>query len=275
MGQLVGPEGRVFSLELIPEVARAAAEAVQTAGIKNVSIIAADGGDGYPAGAPYDRVIFTAGAYDLSRAFHEQLKDGGLLMAVIKLEGGGDNLFLMRKTEDHLESVCSMPCAFVQLRGKHQIEGQEPAAPDTLPEWPELKEKEVSKTRFWWGGKGSESFAWRTMGIRFFLGLSEPCFRAFKTEKSAGQPMEENYFGLWDQERRSLVLAKDEWIIAYGNVSARNRLLEKVRLWVDLGMPAAASFRLQVHPIGSPLAARENPWIVKRNESQFLWSLEA
>ncbi len=67
-----------------------------------------------------------------------------------------------------------------------------------------------SRTRFWWGGKGPESFAWRTIGIRFFLGISEPRFRAFKTEKAAERPMDELYFGLWDQERRSLVLAKDD-----------------------------------------------------------------
>jgi hypothetical protein len=168
-----------------------------------------------------------------------------------------------------------MSCAFVQLTGKHQIEGLEPAAPNTLPEWPELQEQEVSRTRFWWGGKGRESFAWRTMGIRFFLGISEPRFRAFKTEKKSERPLEENYFGLWDQERRSLVLAKDDWLIAYGNASAREKLLERVRQWVDLGMPAAASFKLQVHPNDYRVAARENQWSVKRSESQFLWSLEA
>jgi protein-L-isoaspartate(D-aspartate) O-methyltransferase len=90
LGHLVGPAGRVFTLELIPELARTAAETVQTVGIKNVSVVAADGGDGYAAGAPYDRMIFTAGTYDLPRAFHDQIKDGGLLMAVIKLKGGGD-----------------------------------------------------------------------------------------------------------------------------------------------------------------------------------------
>jgi protein-L-isoaspartate(D-aspartate) O-methyltransferase len=274
MGHLVGPEGRVFSIEMIPELARTAAETVQTLGITNVSIVAADGGDGYPAGAPYDRVIFTAGAYDLPRAFNDQLKDDGLLMAVLKLEGGGDNLFVLRKTKNHFESVASMPCAFVQLRGKYQIEDLEPAAPNTLPEWPELQNQEVSKTRFWWGGKGQESFAWRTMGIRFFLGISEPRFRAFKTEKTAERPLEEHYFGLWDQERQSLVLAKDDWIIAYGNASAREQLLEKVRQWVDLGMPAAASFKLHVHPNDCRVAPRENQWAVKRSESQFLWSLE-
>jgi protein-L-isoaspartate(D-aspartate) O-methyltransferase len=274
MGHLVGPEGRVFSVELIPEVAAAAAESIQTLGIKNVSIITADGGDGYPAGAPYDRAIFTAGAYDLPRAFHDQIKEGGLLLAVFKIEGGGDNLFLLRKTKSHFESIDSMPCAFVQLMGKHQIEGLEPAAPDILPEWVHLQHQQVSKTRFWWGGKGQESFIWRTMGIRFFLGISEPRFRAFKTGKTAGRPHEEHYFGLWDQERQSLVLAKDGWMIAYGNTFAREQLLEKVRQWVHLGMPSAANFKLHVFPNDAQVAARENEWIVKRRESQFLWTLE-
>jgi protein-L-isoaspartate(D-aspartate) O-methyltransferase len=274
MGHLVGPEGRVFSLEIIPEVARTTAETVRRIGITNVNIVAADGGDGYIAGAPYDRAIFTAGAYDLPRAFHDQLRDGGLLMAVIKLEGGGDSLFLLRKTKNHLESIDSMSCAFVQLTGRHQIASLEPGAPNTLPEWSELEGQEVSKTRFWWGGKGQESLAWRTMGIRFFLGISEPRFRGFKTEKNARRPMEEHYFGLWDQERRSLVLAKDDWITAYGNASAREQLLERVRQWVDLGMPTAASFKLEVHPNDSRVEARENQWIVKRSESTFLWSLE-
>ena len=273
MGHLVGPEGRVFSLELIPDLARTAAETVQTLGMRNVSILAADGGDGYAAGAPYDRAIFTAGAYDLPGAFNDQLTNGGLLMAVIKLEGGGDTLFVLRKTGNHLESVDSMPCAFVQLRGKHEIGALEPAAPGALPEWPQLKDQEVSRTPFWWGGKGHESFTWRTMGIRFFLGIFEPRFRAFKTEKAPDRPMEEHYFGLWDRERRSLVLAKDDWLIAYGNASTRDLLLERILQWVRLGMPTAASFKLHVHPIDCRIAPQGNQWIVKRSESQFLWSL--
>ena len=37
----------------------------------------------------------------------------------------------------------------------------------------------------------------------------------------------------------------------------------------------SASFALQVYPSGVPLKAEENQWIVKRPESQFLWSLPA
>jgi hypothetical protein len=50
-------------------------------------------------------------------------------------------------------------------------------------------------------------------------------------------------------------------------------LLQGIRQWVELGMPSAASFALQVYPQDVPVAAGKHQWIVKRIESQFLWSL--
>jgi len=49
MGHVVGPNRRVVSLEIIRELAAKAAETIQSLGVKNVSIIAADGGEGYDA----------------------------------------------------------------------------------------------------------------------------------------------------------------------------------------------------------------------------------
>src|SRR4030095_13248356 len=83
MGNLVGPEGRVYSTELIPEMARTAAAAMDVLGIKNVNVIEGDGGEGYATGAPYDRAIFTAGAYALPHPFFEQITEGGLFLAVL------------------------------------------------------------------------------------------------------------------------------------------------------------------------------------------------
>jgi protein-L-isoaspartate(D-aspartate) O-methyltransferase len=126
MGQLVGREGHVYSLELIPEVAKTAAETIAMLGIKNVSIIPGDGGEGYAIRAPYDRAIFTAGAYDLPRHFYDQVKDKGLLLIAIKTEGEGDNLFLLRRSQDHFESLESQAAGFVQMRGKYEIDSLEP-----------------------------------------------------------------------------------------------------------------------------------------------------
>jgi hypothetical protein len=111
------------------------------------------------------------------------------------------------------------------------------------------------------------------LGIRSFLGITEPSFCAFKTESSE-HLREKNYFGLWDQDQKSLVVARDDLLLSYGNPTAQERLLKALEQWVKLGMPGAASFSLKIYPIDYPLTADENEWIVKRKESQFLWSLK-
>jgi protein-L-isoaspartate(D-aspartate) O-methyltransferase len=273
MGNLVGSEGCVYSLELIPEIAQKAAATIDAFGIKNVRVIEADGGEGYIAGAPYDRAIFSAGAYDLPQPFFEQIKEGGLLLIVIKSEGGGDTLFLLRKEHEHFQSIEALPCGFVQMRGKYQLDSLKPIQLEELPEWSELKNNLINTRPFWWGGKGKQDFPWRTLGIRSFLGITERSFRAFKTEKNE-HLREQHYFGLWDQEQKSLVIAKDDLLLSYGNSTAEKRLIKSLEQWIRLGMPSAASFALKIYPIEFPLMANENEWIVKRKESQFLWSLK-
>jgi protein-L-isoaspartate(D-aspartate) O-methyltransferase len=279
MGQIVGPDGQVTSLEIIPEVAKRAVETVASLGIANVQIIEGDGGNGFPDAAPYDRAIFTAGAFDLPRHFYDQIREGGLLLAVIKTGGGGDNLFLLRKSGDHFEALESMPCGFVQVTGNYQFEDLESMTLEkAVPEWPEFQKQEVARRRFWWGGgKGQLTFGPLTAGIRSFLGTAEPTFRAFKTAKDDGQNKpEHHFFGLWDGKERSLVVAKDGWLVAYGNSRAEDRLLEMLRRWLDLGMPTAACLDLKVYPIDVVLPnTGHQQWIVKRRDSQFLWTLQA
>jgi protein-L-isoaspartate(D-aspartate) O-methyltransferase len=273
MGHLVGPAGYVVSLEIIPELAQSARQTLESLGISNVQIVTGDGAEGYENSAPYDRAIFTAGAFDLPHYFYEQLREGGLLLVVIKTEGGEDNLFLLRKTGNHFESLESQPCGFVQLRGRYQFENLEPTVLErAIPEWAELQGKEIGKRRFWWGGKGKVG-EWTRLGIRSFLGITEPAFRAFKTAKLDQQAIEQHYFGLWDAVNRSLVVAKDDWLVTYGNTQAEERLLKGLRHWVELGMPTAACLNLKVFPIGASLRAGDNQWLVKRRDSQFLWSL--
>jgi len=160
------------------------------------------------------------------------------------------------------------------MRGKYQLDSLKPIQLKTLPEWSELKNKLINTRSFWWGGKGKGDFPWRTLGVRSFLGITEPSFRAFKMEKQDERSREEYYFGLWDQEQKSLVIAKDDLLLSYGNSTAEERLMKSLEQWVKLGMPSAARFALKIYPIEFPLTANEYEWIVKRKESQFLWSLK-
>lgn len=119
MGHLVGPSGKVVSLEIEPELAREAAVRVREFGLSQVEIRVGDGGEGWPAEAPYDRIIFTAGAPEVPEALAEQLAIGGLMLFVRKREGEGDRLLLLRKTAFGLQELFSIPCGFVPMRGKH------------------------------------------------------------------------------------------------------------------------------------------------------------
>jgi hypothetical protein len=141
------------------------------------------------------------------------------MLVVIKTSGGGDSLFLLRKSGDHFESLESMLCGFVQVTGKYQFEDLEPMTLEkVVPAWPELQNQEVSRRRFWWGRKDQQTFDFGTVGIRSFLGIVEPTFRVFKTAKDDGQNKSEHcFFGLWDGESGSLVVAKDDCLVVYGN----------------------------------------------------------
>jgi hypothetical protein len=195
------------------------------------------------------------------------------MLVVIKNAGGGDNLFLLEEKDGHFESSHAMPCGFVQLTGKYKIDSLDPIPLETLPEWSQLRDREVGRRAFWWGGKGREWFMWQTAGIRSFLGVTEPSFRAFKTVKSDISPIEHHYWGLWDAREMSLVLARDDELVAYGSPTAMERLVQLVHRWVDFGMPTASSFRLQIFRKGYPVTTRSDRWIVQRHESQFVWSL--
>jgi hypothetical protein len=83
----------------------------------------------------------------------------------------------------------------------------------------------------------------------------------------------EEFFGLWDEANQSLVLARNDQLIAYGNTKAQEQLLRALHRWVDLGMPSSASFSLHLYPSDHPLTAGANEWIIKRQESQLLWRL--
>jgi protein-L-isoaspartate(D-aspartate) O-methyltransferase len=73
----------VYSLERIDELARSAAQTIAELGYQNVSVKAFDGTYGYPAAAPYDRILVTAGTAEIPDTLLEQLAVGGRLVAPV------------------------------------------------------------------------------------------------------------------------------------------------------------------------------------------------
>jgi len=112
---LVGPEGQVYSVERMPDLAAAARRNLQAAGIDNVTVVEGDGSLGLPEHAPYDRISVAAAAPRIPEPLKEQLRVGGKL--ILPVGGGSQELILVtRKNGFTVEE--KMGVVFVPLIGK-------------------------------------------------------------------------------------------------------------------------------------------------------------
>src|SRR5260221_6411727 len=77
MAELAGQAGEVTTVDIDPEVTGRAARCLADAGYARVNVVLADAEDGVKEHAPYDRIIATAGAWDIPPAWVDQLAAGG------------------------------------------------------------------------------------------------------------------------------------------------------------------------------------------------------
>ncbi|WP_165975743.1 methyltransferase domain-containing protein [Actinomadura rubrisoli] len=75
----------VTSVEIDPEVARQAAERTLSAGY-TPQLVAADGAEGFPGNAPYDRVHVTCGIEEIPPEWLAQTRPGGIIVAPYRKE---------------------------------------------------------------------------------------------------------------------------------------------------------------------------------------------
>jgi len=71
---------RVWSIERHPKLARMAGSRIAELGRANVTVLRADGSNGWPPAAPFDAIIVTAGGPVIPEALKQQLSVGGRLI---------------------------------------------------------------------------------------------------------------------------------------------------------------------------------------------------
>ncbi|HME19800.1 MAG TPA: protein-L-isoaspartate(D-aspartate) O-methyltransferase [Acetobacteraceae bacterium] len=110
--------GKVFSIEVIPELAAGAAAALAAQGYDTVELRTDDGGFGWPERAPFDAIIVTAAAPEIPPALLEQLRPGGRMVIPVGPRHGDQELLLI--TKDAAGTVTRrvvLSVAFVPLTG--------------------------------------------------------------------------------------------------------------------------------------------------------------
>ena len=288
LAHLAGRAGTVSTVDLDAGVVAAAREHLDGCGFGRVSVIHADGGNGWPPGAPYHRIIVTVGAWDITPAWIAQLAPGGRLVLPLALRAGMQYSIAFERAGDHLDSVSALPCGFMRLRGAYA--GPETVIPlgdrtgvlaEVGPRPAGAEELQALLAR---PGENAGSGVRATMadvygGLGLWLAMNEPgigrlsAFGAVTTSGPAaslvivpGQPGT----GILTSAHGCAVLvglggdgAAAAGLHAPFEVGAcpfgaegtelASRLVRRVRDWAAAGRPSVADLRVSVYPDGAIL----------------------
>jgi protein-L-isoaspartate(D-aspartate) O-methyltransferase len=282
MAYLVGDPSLVTTMDIDEDLVGQARTNLAAAGIEGVNVICADGGPGYQPNAPYDRIILTVGAWDVSPAWVEQLREGGILL--LPLDFNGPQLSVaFEKRDGVLRSRCARCCGFMRLRGEH-------AGPDiVLPldesgkavvcaanaEMLNLKglrallarQPQVDEISLPGGWLAGFSLAlWLALnGILLgWLRLPEPAFG-----------LEAGEYTIFEGEVGSLCLMGNgeettKLLYTHGDPATRERLLKMMADWEAKGPPDPNHVRVIAYPANVQVKSAKEEWLLRKRWWQYV-----
>jgi len=116
MATVVGSSGHVATMDIDAELVSRARSSLLAGGYDAVVVTCGDGGYGDPGAAPFDRIIVTAGAWDVAPAWLEQLGPSGRLVLPLSIRGIQLSIGLQRRGDGWL-STSACRCGFVRMLG--------------------------------------------------------------------------------------------------------------------------------------------------------------
>jgi protein-L-isoaspartate(D-aspartate) O-methyltransferase len=107
----------VFGVERIPGLAQGAREALERAGVRNVTVLVGDGTLGWRPFAPYDAILVSAASPEIPAPLVEQLATGGRMVIPLG-DRASQTLTLVRREGDQLHTSTVADVRFVPLLGE-------------------------------------------------------------------------------------------------------------------------------------------------------------
>jgi protein-L-isoaspartate(D-aspartate) O-methyltransferase len=103
----------VYTIEIVPELARSAAATLKALDYRNVHVRAGDGYAGWAEHAPFDRIMLTAAPEMIPKPLIDQLAPRGRLIAPVGEQGAVQWLTIVDKTPKGVTERRTLPVRFV------------------------------------------------------------------------------------------------------------------------------------------------------------------
>lgn len=105
----------VYSIEIVPELAEHARQALASEGYTNsVHVLTGDGYKGWPEHRPFDAIIATCAPEEVPRALVDQLAEGGRMILPVGT-WGNQRLVVLKKKEGRIHQTDDLPVRFVPM----------------------------------------------------------------------------------------------------------------------------------------------------------------
>lgn len=275
LDHLVGPSGAVISLEVERDVAEAAVHHLTATGHQRVQVIHQDGQLGVADLAPFDRILVTAGTWDIPRAWWQQLQIHGRLVLPLSLGGPQASIGFDKVQPEMMRSDSILHCGFVPLQGDRanpqtwlglecngsvsqlMINRHLPTSRHRIEQWlqqPSHVQRIAVSISITDLCEGLES--WLAMGSEAFCNLQG------ETElipRLLSQSSLYRSFGLLGPESLALLVGMGPicqgqmqlGIRTFGPGSGQtHQLLNQIRAWEDHGRPGLDDLQMQAYPQG-------------------------
>jgi len=112
--------GRVYSVEIIDELAQRAIQRLKRQGYTNVEVRVGNGHTGWPKHAPFDKVIVTAAPDLIPPPLINQLRAGGRMVIPVGLPGAQHLVVAEKDLNGRVTTREIMPVLFSVLEGSDQ-----------------------------------------------------------------------------------------------------------------------------------------------------------
>jgi protein-L-isoaspartate(D-aspartate) O-methyltransferase len=112
--------GRVYSVEIIDELAQQAIQRLKRQGYTNVEVRIGNGYAGWPEHAPFDKVIVAAAPDLIPPPLLNQLRAGGRMVIPVGLLGAQQLVMVEKDLNGRVTTKEIMPVAFSVLEGSDQ-----------------------------------------------------------------------------------------------------------------------------------------------------------
>ncbi len=209
-----------------------------------------DGRLGWPARAPYDRIMVTASTPDLEPAWLEQLAEDGLLLA--PLDMGPGLAYTVRGTvqDGDFQGQLTRPAYFMPLREEEAGPGEKPAATSTgRPRSPRLPSHErlTASPCPWadWTARKTNAEVAELPHSLAFLGWLSGLVVSYAA-LSDGRPG----YGLADRELEQVCwIGQRQW--HFNGAAGRELALRLWRTFLEAGGPRPSEFQLRARPAGA------------------------